>query len=142
MNIITVYHDNSVWKGGILTMNPKQKMVLSECLRLMNECLYDIENFEVIETNLSIIKKFKTEMPKDIYEQIEGFVEKYIEPIIYDDDYFSFVTRPEFGEFNEDTGSFVICSEEALYSILELFFKHQLKLARKLDAFISNFLSN
>ena len=61
----------------------------------------------------------------------QQFIEEVINPIIYDLDYFDFLHKPEYGEFNSE-GHFVVGSERALEMVIFEMYNHTVELHKKL----------
>ena len=110
-----------------------------KCHKLLKECIEfeHIEDEEFILRNIHIIEEHRKDLPADIYENIEEFIEEVISPIVYDRNYFDFTISDEFGEYN-DEGHFVINSESSLEMMIFLLYEHTLELQERLNDFAFN----
>ena len=101
-------------------------MLLSECIHFEH-----IEDAEKIMENLGYVKENIYSLPKEFRAEVEQFIEEVIHPIIYDLDYFDFLHKAEYGEFNSE-GHFVINSERSLEMIIFEMYNHTIELHEKL----------
>lgn len=101
-------------------------MLLSECVHFEH-----IEDVEKIMENLYYVRENIYSLPKELRAEVEQFIEEVIEPIIYDLDYFNFLHKAEYGEFNSE-GHFVINSERSLEMIIYEMYNHTIELHEKL----------
>lgn len=74
-----------------------------------------------------------------MYSAVEYFINNEIKPIVYDTNYFDFMIREDFGEYNED-GHFVINSDRSLEMMIFLLYERTIELGKKLDEFASKHL--
>lgn len=72
-------------------------------------------------------------------KQLDRFIKETIEPIICDEEYFSFLNSAEFGAYN-DEGVFEINSAHSAKMMIALLCKHTIELDEKLDKFASEHL--
>ena len=101
-------------------------MLLSECVHFEN-----IEDKEKIMKNLYYVKETIHSLPKELRTEVEQFIEEAINPIIYDMNYFDFLHKAEYGEFNSE-GHFVINSERSLDMMIYEMYNHTVELHEKL----------
>ncbi len=101
-------------------------MLLSECVHFEH-----IEDAEKIMENLGYIRENIYSLPKEFRAEVEQFIEEVIHPIIYDLNYFDFLHKSEYGEFNSE-GHFVINSERSLEMIIFEMYNHTIELHEKL----------
>lgn len=101
-------------------------MLLSECVHFEH-----IEDTEKIFENLGYVRENIHSLPKEFRAEVEQFIEEVIHPIIYDLDYFDFLHKSEYGEFNSE-GHFVINSERSLEMIIFEMYNHTIELHEKL----------
>lgn len=71
---------------------------------------------------------------------IEQFLEKTLHPIIDDNEFFSAITKPEYGTYNEK-GHFEINSERSLELMVCEMLKICIELERKVDSFAEQYLA-
>lgn len=109
--------------------------------RLLKECIIfdNIENREFICRNLNLIKDYKKDISEEMYSAVESFINETIKPIVYDTNYFDFMIREEFGEYDEK-GHFVINSDRSLEMMIFLLYERTVELGDKLDEFASKHL--
>lgn len=101
-------------------------MLLSECVHFEH-----IEDAEKIMENLGCVRENMYSLPKEFRAEVEQFIEEVINPIIYDMNYFDFLHKSEYGEFNSE-GHFVINSERSLDMIIFEMYNHTIELHEKL----------
>lgn len=101
-------------------------MLLSECVHFEH-----IEDTEKIMENLYCVRETIYSLPKELRAEVEQFIEEVINPIIYDMNYFDFLHKSEYGEFNSE-GHFVINSERSLDMIIFEMYNHTIELHEKL----------
>lgn len=101
-------------------------MLLSECIHFEH-----IEDTEKILQNLGYVRENIYSLPKELRTEVEKFIEEVINPIIYDMNYFDFLHKAEYGEFNSE-GHFVINSERSLDMIIYEMYNHTIELHEKL----------
>lgn len=101
-------------------------MLLSECVHFEH-----IEDAEKIMENLGYVRENIHSLPKEFRADVERFIDEVIHPIIYDLDYFDFLHKSEYGEFNSE-GHFVINSERSLDMIIYEMYNHTIELHEKL----------
>lgn len=112
-----------------------------EIHRLLKECIIfdNIENREFICKNLNLIKDYKKDISAEMYSAVDDFIKETIRPIVYDTNYFDFMIREEFGEYNSE-GHFVINSDCSLEMMIFLLYERTLELGEKIDEFASKHL--
>lgn len=122
-------------------LNNKEKIAIVEIHKLLKECIVfdNIEDREFICKNINQIKDYKGVVSDEMYSAVESFIKDVIRPIIYDTNYFDFMIREEFGDYNEE-GHFVINSERSLEMMIFLLYERTLELGEKLDDFASKYL--
>ena len=76
-------------------------------------------------------------MPLEIQPDIEVFITEHIHPIVYDDNYFDFLHKKEFGSFKN--GSFNINSEKSLDRMIVLLNKKAIDLENIINNFFLSF---
>lgn len=118
-----------------------EAVIVVEIHKLLKECIdFDnIENADFIYKNLDLINSYKRVLSDKMCKQLDKFIEETIQPIIENEDYFSFLNREEFGSYN-DEGTFVLNSEHSAKMMIALFFEHIIELDKKLDEFASKHL--
>ena len=123
-------------------MTNKDTKAIAEICKLLKECIIfdNIENREFICKNLNLIKDYKKDIPEDIYISIDSFINETIRPIVYDTNYFDFMIREEFGDYDEN-GHFVINSDHSLEMMIFLLYDRTLKLDAKIEEFASKQLN-
>ena len=106
--------------------------------RLLKECIVfeNIENEELICKNLNTIKAYKGIITDEMYSAVDDFIVRIIRPIVYDADYFDFMKRDEYGEYNEE-GHFIINSDRSLEMMIFLMYERTVELNKQLDEFAS-----
>lgn len=121
--------------------NNKEAKAIVDIHRLLKECIVfdNIEDREFICRNLNQIKKYKGVLSDEMYKAVDEFVEDIIKPIVYDTNYFDFMIREEFGEYNNE-GHFVINSDRSLEMMIFLLYERTLELREQLDEFASKHL--
>ncbi len=122
-------------------LNNKEKIAIVEIHKLLKECIVfdNIEDREFICKNINQIKDYKGVVSDEMYSAVESFIKDVIRPIVYDTNYFDFMIREEFGDYNEE-GHFVINSEHSLEMMIFLLYERTLELGEKLDDFASKHL--
>ena len=112
-----------------------------EIHRLLKDCIVfeNIEDREFICRNINLIKAYKKDVSEEMYSAVETFINDEIKPIVYDTNYFDFMIRENFGEYN-DEGHFVIFSDSSLEMMIFLLYERTLELGEKLDEFASKHL--
>ncbi|MCM1285799.1 MAG: hypothetical protein NC213_04085 [Acetobacter sp.] len=118
-----------------------EAVIVVEIHKLLKECIdFDnIENADFIYKNLNLVNGYKIALPDEICKPLDMFIKETIEPIIEDEDYFSFIHGEEFGTYN-DEGIFAINSEHSAKMMIVLLCKHTIELDEKLDKFASEYL--
>lgn len=118
-----------------------EAVIVVEIHKLLKECIdFDnIENADFIYKNLDLINSYKRALSDKICKQLDKFIEETIQPIIENEDYFSFLNREEFGSYNAE-GIFEITSEHSAKMMIALLCKHTIELDEKLDEFASKYL--
>lgn len=122
-------------------LNNKEKIAIVEIHKLLKESITfdNIEDREFICKNINQIKNYKGVVSDEMYSAVESFIKDVIRPIVYDTNYFDFMIREEFGDYNEE-GHFVINSERSLEMMIFLLYERTLELGEKLDDFASKHL--
>lgn len=67
-----------------------------------------------------------------MYSAVDDFIVRIIRPIVYDADYFDFMKRDEYGEYNEE-GHFIINSDRSLEMMIFLMYERTVELNKQLD---------
>ena len=118
-----------------------EAVIVVEIHKLLKECIdFDnIENADFIYKNLDLINGYKKALSNKMCKQLDKFIEETIEPIIADEEYFSFLHSEEFGTYNKE-GIFEINSEHSAKMMIALLCKHTIELDEKLDEFASKYL--
>lgn len=108
-----------------------------ECYIMLKKtiCFDHIEDRIYIRKQMNKIRKYQAMLPKKAGTRLEEFIRRIIYPIIYDTDYFSFLKRKEFGEYDAEEGSFVINSEESLDTMIYLLYERVIDINRQIDEF-------
>ena len=104
--------DNAI-KGSVSDF---VRMKIFECNSLILDFLHSelIEDEEEYCKLLQEINKYSIAIPDDVFKKIIGFVEEYLEPIIYDrENYFSETYTEEYGSFNE-YGTFCVAEDKTM----------------------------
>ena len=116
----------------------REAKAVVEIHKLLKDCIIfdNIEDKVLICKNLYLLKNYKSEISEEMYSAVEAFINETIKPIIYDKNYFDFLFREEFGEYNEE-GPFVINSEHSLDMMICLLYERTIELGKKLDDFSS-----
>lgn len=124
-----------------MNITNKGTKAIVEIHRLLKDCIIfdNIENREFICRNLNLIKSYKDDISEEMYSAVESFINHEIKPIVYDTNYFDFMIREEFGDYDED-GHFVINSDHSLEMMIFLLYERTLELGEKLDEFASKHL--
>ena len=122
-------------------INSEGAKAIVEIHRLLKDCIIfgNIEDREFICKNLNLIKDYKNDIPQEMYSAVESFITETIKPIVYDTNYFDFMIREEFGNYDEK-GHFVINSDRSLEMMIFLLYERTLELGEKLDEFASKHL--
>lgn len=112
-----------------------------EIHRLLKDCIIfdNIENKEFICRNLNLIKDYKKDVSEEMYSAVESFINDEIKPIVYDMNYFDFLIRDDFGDYNKE-GHFVINSDRSLEMMIFLLYERTIELGERLDEFASKYL--
>lgn len=112
-----------------------------EIHRLLKDCIIfdNIEDKEFICRNLNLIKEYKKDVSEVMYSVVESFINDEIKPIVYDMNYFDFLIREDFGDYDEQ-GHFVINSDRSLEMMIFLLYERTIELGEKLDEFASKHL--
>lgn len=119
-----------------------EAVIVVEIHKLLKECVAfdNIKNIgDIICKNLNLVNGYKIALPDEICKPLNMFIEETIEPIIDDEDYFSFIHGEEFGTYN-DKGIFKINSEHSAKIMIALLCKHSIELDKKVDEFASEYL--
>lgn len=116
-------------------MNSDLKIIQGQLLKCVNFENIEDKNFIVkILDNISTISK---NLPSEIQPDIEVFITEHIHPIVYDDNYFDFLHKKEFGSFKN--GSFNINSEKSLDRMIVLLNKKAIDLENIINNFFLSF---
>ena len=86
------------------------------------------------------IGQYKIALPPELNKHIEQFLEKTLHPIIDDNEFFSAITKPEYGTYNEK-GHFEINSERSLELMMCEMLKICIELECKVDSFAEQYLA-
>lgn len=105
-------------------MNNDLKIIQNKLLKCVN--FENIEDKNFIVEALDNISTTSKNLPSEIRSDIEAFITKHIHPIVYDDNYFDFLHKKEFGSFKN--GLFNINSEKSLGRIIVLLSKRTIDL--------------
>ena len=106
-----------------------------ECYIMLKKtiCFEHIEDRAYIRKQMNKIREYQKMLPKKVSVRLEKFIRRVIYPIIYDANYFSFLKRKEFGEYDAEKGSFVINSEESLDMMIYLLYELVIDINRQID---------
>ena len=135
-------HPDASRKGYYMKLETVPKSSeLASCIKILVDCVKfeHIENAEYILRSLTLVKDYKELISEEAYKEVEGVVEEYIKPLVYDFDYFQFLCRPEFGTRNEE-GHFVINSDSALETMIFLLYEHALNLQEVIQKRFNKFM--
>lgn len=119
----------------------KMNLDIVACYKLLEECI-DFEHIEdkaFICKNLELVKKYKKDIPQEVFSNIENFICEEIRPILENENYFDFIQKPEFGHYNKH-GNFEINSESSLETMIFLMYVRCLVLNEKLLKLFSNYV--
>lgn len=118
-----------------------EENVIDEIYRLLKECIIfkNIEDRTFICKNINKIKDYKGIVSEEIFSEVETFIKKVIRPIVYDMNYFDFLKRQEYGDYDNE-GHFVINSDRSLEMMIFLMYERTLELGEQLDEFASKHL--
>lgn len=106
---------------------------ITRCFNILHSCVCSdyIEDKNHILEKLDEFLEVKDCIPKELYKEATNYIEKNINPILYDKDYWEFTEKSEYGEFNKE-GVFVVNSEKSMYEICYLFLENSEKLIQEL----------
>ncbi len=93
-----------------------------------------IGDIDYVRRSISRVEDLMEKLPDEDAEQLESFMDEYIYPIAYDPNFFGFIFRKEYGEY-DDKGNYTIKSEEAFSKIKTLWHEHILVLNAVVDEF-------
>lgn len=111
----------------------KNSIWITRCFNILYSCVCSdyIEDRNHILKQLEAFSDIKDYLQKELYKEVTNYIEKNINPILYDDDYWAFNEKSEYGKFNEE-GVFVIDSEKSMYEICCFFLENSEKLIQEL----------
>lgn len=117
------------------------EIAILACYNHLKDCFrFEIlEDKEYICKKICLIRTCEEEIPSQIFAQIENFILENIYPLLFDDDYFSFYTGPEFGYYDEN-GIFCFLSDEIFEKAVRLRKLHVFELNELLDDFATEYL--
>ena len=101
-------------------------VILAKCISFEH-----IEDEKYILKQLKRINKIKKSLSKDLCDDIDNYINKVINPIIFDLDYFDFMHKAEYG-FYDENNHFVVKSEQALNMLIYELYCHTLVLKEEL----------
>lgn len=116
-------------------MNNDLKIIQNKLLKCVN--FENIEDKSFIVKTLDNISTIIKALPLEIQSDIEVFITEHIRPIVYDDNYFDFLHKKEFGSFKN--GSFNINSEKSLDRMIVLLNKRAIYLENIINNFFLSF---
>lgn len=116
-------------------MNNDLKIIQSQLLKCVN--FENIEDKNFIVKTLDNISTISKNLPSEIRSDIKAFITKHIHPIVYDDNYFDFLHKKEFGSFKN--GSFNINSEKSLDRMIVLLNTKTIDLENIINDFFLSF---
>lgn len=116
-------------------MNNDLKIIQNKLLKCVN--FENIEDKSFIVKTLDNISTISKVLPLEIRSDIEVFITEHIHPIVYDDNYFDFLHKKEFGSFKN--GSFNINSEKSLDRMIVLLNKRAIDLENIINNFFLSF---
>lgn len=116
-------------------MNNDLKIIQNKLLKCVN--FENIEDKSFIVKTLDNISTIIKALPLEIRSDIEVFITEHIHPIAYDDNYFDFLHKKEFGSFKN--GSFNINSEKSLDRMIVLLNKRAIYLENIINNFFLSF---
>lgn len=122
-------------------MIKENSVIAYKCYNLLKECI-DVDNIEneiFIKNNLNEIKKYRTKLSNDMYNNITFFINVVINPILEDDDYFDFLRINEFGHINAK-GIFEINSMHSFELMYYFMYEYTTRLKKELDTFAEKYL--
>lgn len=118
----------------------KYSNFIKKSVKMAYDLMYDYVNGEDIENEntyckmRSDLRKLRISIPRKIYEKIEEFADKNLEPIIYDDTYWDFMKKDELGYIDEN-GSFHLKNEEATFEYMGMFLTKTIEIGDALEEF-------
>lgn len=115
-------------------LHKKEKI---ECCKLLKSCVHfdNIEDSGYIFNTLNTIRSYKSILTSEEYNKMDKFIRSTIHPILFDENYFDFLHREDFGEFNEEDGTFHVNSEKSMLMIIYLMYWHCFELEDKVIKF-------
>lgn len=116
-------------------MNNDLKIIQNKLIKCVN--FENIEDKSFIVKTLDNISTIIKALPLEIQPDIEVFITEHIHPIVYDDNYFDFLHKKEFGSFKN--GSFNINSEKSLDRMIVLLNKKAIDLENIINSFFLSF---
>jgi hypothetical protein len=122
-NIMVVYSE--FVKGNIMGMYNVVRDYITEG---------ELESEELYCEMCSKMDAFKIGVPKKIYELIKGFVDKELDPIIYDNEYWADLHSSELGSFNEE-GIFCLKDENATRMQIGRFLEKVFQIEKRFEEF-------
>lgn len=122
-NIMVVYSE--FVKGNIMGMYNVVRDYITEG---------ELESEELYCEMCSKMDAFKIGVPKKVYELIKGFVDKELDPIIYDNEYWADLHSSELGSFNEE-GIFCLKDENATRMQIGRFLEKVFQIEKRFEEF-------
>lgn len=117
-------------------MNKDLETKLIECHILMCEAFKGYENRAFQSNKLFDIRQYRNQLPEDTYKKIEKFVKENLYPMVYDEDYWSFLKDEQYGNYDERK-HFIVNSDSYLETMIFKKFHHVCDLIEKLKRFAS-----
>lgn len=117
-------------------MNKDIETKLIECHILMDEALKGYEDRGFQSNKLFDISQYRNQLPNGTYKKIEKFVNENIRPMVYDEDYWSFLKDEQFGSYDENN-HFIVNSDSSLETMIFKKYHHVLDLLKKLNDFVT-----
>lgn len=117
-------------------MKKNIKILLAECHHEMSEAIKGYENREFQCNKLFDIRMYRNKLPEEMYKKIDEFVNETIRPMIYDEDYWSFLKEEQYGNYDEK-GHFIISSDASFEAMIFKKYNHAYDLLQKLNVFMS-----
>lgn len=110
---------------------------IMKCYDLIMEYLHseEIESEEVFCKMRNALNRYKVGIPKVIFDKIEDCVDTYVEPMIYDENFWAELYTEDIGYYEEDGKTFHLRSEDAIFKQAGLFYSKILEVEKKVEEF-------
>lgn len=122
--------------------NTQERIIIS-CYKKLLKCIQptNLDNTELICSNISKIKDMKPFLPQNIYASFMQAIDRYIDPIINDNDKFlSSLHTPDIGFINDD-GHFEIKGERELALFFARLYQLSINVEKDIEAWACSELS-